>query len=242
MDTTTERENQPGLVSPDGKDKKTTYHDNSYHVRKVFKIVIEALLFYIFGCLVNSYLNNVLLACIGLIASFVALFGVILSSQATDKRFSLNALTTLMGLGSGPFIYLAYQSDPATIIISVLGTFGVFMVFTNLSRFIKDEDTAVIGGFLLASLWSLVVTGIVMLFFNTSDNVELVHLVIGILLFCGFIAYDTKMMYVRFKDPAVKYDYYMHALNLVLDIINIFTKLVRVLMILSDKNKKNPKK
>jgi FtsH-binding integral membrane protein len=53
-------------------------------------------------------------------------------------------------------------------------------------------------------------------------------LVVGIITFRGYVAYDTARMYKRFRDGQYKYCY--HAFGLLLDIINLFLDILRILV------------
>src|ERR671926_142649 len=76
---------------------------------------------------------------------------------------------------------------------------------------------------------------VIICIFKRSVTTEIVYLIIGLLLFCAYIAYDTKMMYMNFRDPNEKHDHYYHAINIFLNIINIFIKLIRLLIVFSNK-------
>lgn len=61
--------------------------------------------------------------------------------------------------------------------------------------------------------------------FFYSETVELVVAAIGALLFCGFIIYDTHSLMHRLSPE----EYVLAAINLYLDIINLFLHLLRLL-------------
>lgn len=231
----------------------TNIKNVSYHVNKVYDIVMRSILVYALACALNcglmtyvaeTELNMFLLKAlivVSIVVSFVTIFMIVFSKTERDKRFWTDMLSGSLGISSSPLIYVAYAMDPSIIVFSTLGTLIIFLTFTFGSKFIKDENTAVMGSFLFSVLNGLVILGLVFLFWGPSQNVEIIYLLTGLLLFCGYIAFDTKMMYMRFRDQNGNHDHYLHAINIFLDIINVFVKLVRLLMILADK-KDNKKK
>jgi FtsH-binding integral membrane protein len=208
------------------------------HVSKVYGIMLQSLLICTIACVLNCLLLSKFLTLVALITSFASIFGLFGSTTEEGKGFYTNLLAASLGFTSSWLVLAAYIIDPLILVYSVLGTLAIFLIFTLMSRYIKDEDTVAIGGFLLSSLFSLVIVGFLMLFFGTSEGAEIVYIVVGLIVFCAYIAYDTKMMYMKFSNPSENHDHYHHAVNIFLDIINIFIKLVDLLLILADKKKK----
>ncbi|KAF4010383.1 hypothetical protein G4228_001397 [Cervus hanglu yarkandensis] len=88
----------------------------------------------------------------------------------------------------------------------------------------SKRDFSKFGAGLFAGLWILCLSGILRLFFY-SETVELVLAAGGAILFCGFIIYDTHSLMHRLSPE----EYVLAAINLYLDIINLFLHLLRVL-------------
>lgn len=61
--------------------------------------------------------------------------------------------------------------------------------------------------------------------FFYSETIELVFAAAGALLFCGFIIYDTHLLMHKLSPE----EYILAAINLYLDIINLFLHLLRFL-------------
>jgi len=59
-----------------------------------------------------------------------------------------------------------------------------------------------------------------------------VQLYFGLLLFCGFVIFDTQLIIEKAENH--DYDYVLHSLELFLELLNIF---VRILIILTKKRK-----
>ncbi|EMP28487.1 Transmembrane BAX inhibitor motif-containing protein 4 [Chelonia mydas] len=67
--------------------------------------------------------------------------------------------------------------------------------------------------------------------FGAGETIELLFAAAGALLFCGFIIYDTHLLMHRLSPE----EYILAAINLYLDIINLFLHLLRLLEALNKK-------
>ncbi|ELK02469.1 protein lifeguard 4 [Pteropus alecto] len=88
----------------------------------------------------------------------------------------------------------------------------------------SKRDFSKFGAGLFAVLWILCLSGILKLFFY-NETVELVLAAVGALLFCGFIVYDMHSLMHQLSPE----EYVLAAINLYLDIINLFLHLLRFL-------------
>ena len=211
----------------------------TFHVSKVYSIIFYSLIMFALGITIGLYLMStalVLFAIIGVFGFLIAI--VVLSEQNRD--FYMSLLSVCFGYSAWPLIYSAQSQNGMIVPLASLITIIIFGTFTFLSKYIKDENMLIMNGFLCSVLISHIFIGIVFIFFPVSNMIHLIYLSFGILTFCGYISYDTKLMYDRFRLG--HYDHYYHALNLFLDIINIFLTVVEVLMIvMGNKNTKTKK-
>ncbi|NWZ21203.1 LFG4 protein, partial [Asarcornis scutulata] len=99
-------------------------------------------------------------------------------------------------------------------------------VFLGLTAYTlqSKRDFSKFGAGLFACLWILIFSGFLRLFFY-SETIELVFAAAGALLFCGFIIYDTHLLMHKLSPE----EYILAAINLYLDIINLFLHLLRLL-------------
>ncbi|CAI8021618.1 WD repeat-containing protein 61, partial [Geodia barretti] len=113
-----------------------------------------------------------------------------------------------------------------------LGSCAIFGSLSLASLYAERRSMLFLGGFLISGLNMLVM----MLFFNIflgSYMVFQLDVYGGLILFCGFVLFDTQLIVERFNNG--DNDYVRHSLNLFLDFINIFR---RLLVILASKEKK----
>ncbi|NXW29257.1 LFG4 protein, partial [Phaetusa simplex] len=99
-------------------------------------------------------------------------------------------------------------------------------VFLGLTAYTlqSKRDFSKFGAGLFACLWILIFSGFLRLFFY-SETIELVCAAAGALVFCGFIIYDTHLLMHKLSPE----EYILAAINLYLDIINLFLHLLRLL-------------
>ena len=97
-------------------------------------------------------------------------------------------------------------------------------------------DFTGMGGYLFAALWSLVLFGFVLMFIPGVNGARMsttykVYCWIGVLIFSLYIVYDTQLiMGGKHKKHSFGVDDYVFAaLNLYLDIINMFLYLLALL-------------
>lgn len=154
------------------------------------------------------------------------------------KLTSSTCLAYLLGYYAGLAINIANYTDPSIVVYASLITAAVFLGFSLIACVTKSEHILIFGGFMAACLMALCMTSTLMMIFPISiAGYEMLYLgccVSGVIIFSGCVAYDTVVMIERIKEGDV--DPFHHAMNLFLDIVNIFIELIKILIILKDKN------
>lgn len=92
----------------------------------------------------------------------------------------------------------------------------------------KDDFTGA-GPYLFAFLWGMIVFGIILIFFP-SPFAQKLYAGMGAILFCMYIVYDTQLI-MGGKNHRYKFgldDYVFAALNIYLDIIQLFLYLLKL--------------
>ncbi|XP_037369945.1 protein lifeguard 4 [Talpa occidentalis] len=128
---------------------------------------------------------------------------------------------TLLEALSVAFVVTLY--DVNVVLQAFILTTAVFLGLTIYTLQSK-RDFGKFGAGLFAVLWILCLSAILRLFFY-SETMELVMAAVGALLFCGFIIYDTHSLMHRLSPE----EYVLAAINLYLDIINLFLHMLRFL-------------
>ncbi|XP_059539504.1 protein lifeguard 4 [Myotis daubentonii] len=155
------------------------------------------------------------------IGSLGSIFALILNRHKHPLNLYLLFGFTLLEALSVACVVTFY--DVYIILQAFVLTTAVFLGLTMYTLQSK-KDFSKFGAGLFAVLWILCLSGILRLFFY-SETVELVVAAVGALLFCGFIIYDTHSLMHRLSPE----EYVLAAINLYLDIINLFLHLLRLL-------------
>ncbi|MFN2400719.1 MAG: Bax inhibitor-1 family protein [Gemmatimonadaceae bacterium] len=198
-------------------------------VRRTYAIVFVSVLVTIGG----AALGLTQPALMGVVArhpflTFLLVLAPLFLALRMRKVFPANlGLTFLFTLAEGVWIaplLLAYERSMPGVVgqaaVLTAGTFGVLTVYAFLSR----RDFSAWGSFLSVGVWVLLGTMLLNLFFK-NPAAHLWISAVGLLIFSGLVIYDTwKIRNVYGPD-----DYVEAAVNIYLDILNIFLFLLSLL-------------
>ncbi|CAI8042068.1 Probable Bax inhibitor 1 [Geodia barretti] len=174
-----------------------------------------------------------LLAVLGSIGLLFAIMFTPHTPENVTKRLGfLCAFGACTGVSLGPLLGAVADIQPSIIPTAFLGSCAIFGSLSLAALYAERRSMLFLGGFLISGLNMLVM----MLFFNIflgSHMVFQLDVYGGLILFCGFVLFDTQLIVERFNNG--DNDYVRHSLDLFLDFINIFR---RLLVILASKEKK----
>lgn len=165
------------------------------------------------------------------ITAFVTMFAVLIimaccgeMRRKTPHNFIFLAMfTAAQGLMLG-IIATQYESNQ---VLVAVGITCIICIGLTLFSFQTKWDFTVMGGFLFVGLLVVFVFGIIVAFFPGSAA-NLVYSVCGALLFSLYLIYDTQLMIGGGHKYSISPEEYIFAaLNLYLDIINIFLFILR---------------
>lgn len=115
-------------------------------------------------------------------------------------------------------------------VMMAVGITAAVCLALTLFAFQTKWDFTVMGGFLLCATVVLLVFGLVAIFIPSNKIVTLVYASIGALVFSLYLVYDTQlMMGGKHKYSISPEEYIFAALNLYLDIINIFLYILTII-------------
>merc|ERR1719499_2411210 len=142
----------------------------------------------------------------------------------------------LTGLGLGPLLQLAIMMNPSIVPSALMITSGIFACFTGASLMAPDGKYLYLGGTLMSGLSTLLWLGFLNIFFRSTLLFQ-AHLWIGLAVFCGFIMFDTQMIIRKARNGDK--DFVAHSLDLFIDFVQVFRK---VLILLMQKDERDNKK
>eukprot|EP00111_Clytia_hemisphaerica_P018580 TCONS_00054944-protein len=140
------------------------------------------------------------------------------------------------GLSMGPLLDAVISINPSIVTTAFFATCVIFICFTLSALWAEERTYLYLGGTLLSGMSTLFFLGLINIFFGFQLLYQ-VHLYGGLLLFCGFILYDTQLIIAKHKNG--DNDFLWHSVDLFLDFINIFR---RIMIILANKENKKSKK
>jgi FtsH-binding integral membrane protein len=158
-----------------------------------------------------------------------AMLGGVMGAQAVRHVPGVNLLalfgfTTLTGAIISPFLFWVSRNNPASIWQAGALTVGIFGGLT-LYVFATRRDFDFMRGMLMTGLMVLVVAALLNFFALGSSALGFGVAAVSLLLFSGFVLYDTSKIIRRYPTN----EYVAGALDLYLDAFNIFLALLRIL-------------
>jgi len=148
------------------------------------------------------------------------------------KRISLRkklflAFSFFEGLGLGPLVEVAHLVHPGAVPIALVTTTLIFLSFTASALYSPRRSYLFLGAILGSVLSVLCILSLANIFYR-SEAVASIGLYGGLLVFTGYLLYDTQIIVEKAEHGSS--DTTGHALELFLDIINIFVRIVVILM------------
>ena len=183
---------------------------------------------------VGAYLGSgplLLLVAPNMMLFFILQIALIFFASFAARKPGLNmvalfSFTTVSGLTLGPLLYQVGPSIAAEAFALTAITFAGLSLYVVYSR----KDFSFMSGFLMTGLIVLVVGGLLNMFFIQSGMMHFVMSGASVLLFSGFILYDTSNI-LRYYGTD---EHVSATLALYLDILNLFIALLSILGIMSD--------
>ena len=183
---------------------------------------------------VGAYLGSgplLLLVAPNMMLFFILQFALIIFASFASRRPGLNmvalfSFTTVSGLTLGPLLYQVGPSIAAEAFALTAITFAGLSLYVVYSK----KDFSFMSGFLMTVLIVVIVGGLLNMFFIQSGMMHFVMSGASVLLFSGFILYDTSNI-LRYYGTD---EYVSATLALYLDILNLFIALLSILGIMSD--------
>ncbi|XP_051528343.1 probable Bax inhibitor 1 [Myxocyprinus asiaticus] len=161
------------------------------------------------------------------------------SPQTEKKRLAiLVAFAFFTGLGLGPLMDYIITINPSIIVMAFLGTSVIFTCFTLSALYAQRRSYLFLGGTLMSGLSVLLLVSFFNMFFSSVVLFK-AHIYLGLVVMCGFVLFDTQLI-IEKAEMGDK-DYIWHSVNLFMDFVTIFRKLV-IILAMNEKDKKKEKK
>jgi len=210
------------------------------HLKSVYACLTMSIMSAAAGAYVHLFTN--LLRGGGILYALLSM-GLVMGLMATPDNGKnrstrmglLLAFSFFSGLGTGPLLDMAIRINPSIIPNAFMLSGMIFACFSGAALFAPDGQYLYLGGTLMSGLSALFWMGLMNLFFQ-SQLIFQVYLWGGLLLFCGFIMWDTQVIIEKRKRG--DRDFIKHSLDLFIDFMQVFRRVVILLMQKEEGNKK----
>uniref|UniRef100_A0A8C3A489 Transmembrane BAX inhibitor motif containing 6 n=2 Tax=Cyclopterus lumpus TaxID=8103 RepID=A0A8C3A489_CYCLU len=217
-------------------------HSTQVHLKNVY----SSLALCMFVAAAGSYVHVVTRLFQGGVLSVLGSLGMMFwlamtphNSETEKKRLAILAgFAFLTGVGLGPTLDFVIAVNPSIIVTAFMGTAAIFVCFTLSALYAKRRSYLFLGGTLMSGLSLLFLMSVMNMFFG-SVMLFKAHMYLGLLIMCGFVLFDTQLIIEKAENGDK--DYIWHCVDLFLDFITIFRKLM-VILAMNDKEKKKEKK
>ena len=198
-------------------------------VRRTYSLVFVSVLVTIAGAMFALSQPRLLSAVaahpfIAMIATFAPLFFALRARDAFPANIGLVLLFTFAeGVLLSPLLYVYGQQQPGLITQAALLTIGAFGILTAYA-FVSRRDFSAWGSFFMVGLFVLIGVSLLNLFFK-NPAMDLWLAGVTVLVFSGLLVFDTW----RLRNTYGPDEYVAAAVNIYLDLLNLFLGLLRVL-------------
>ncbi|KAJ8485335.1 hypothetical protein OPV22_017820 [Ensete ventricosum] len=145
------------------------------------------------------------------------------------KRFGfLMAASVLEGASVGPLIELAIDFDPRVLVTALVGTAIAFGCFSGAAIVARRAEFLYLGGLLSSGVSTLLWLQLAGSIFGHSVVMLKVELYFGLLIFLGYIVFDTQEIIER--SHLGELDYVKHALDLFIDFVAVFVRILTIML------------
>lgn len=161
--------------------------------------------------------------------AMIATFAPLLLAMRARTAFPANiGLVFLFAFAEGimlsPLLYVYGQQRPGLITQAAMLTIGAFGVLTAYA-FTSRRDFSAWGSFFMVGVWVLIGGMLLNIFFFHNPAADLALASITVLVFSGLLVFDTW----RIRNVFGPDDYVMAAVQIYLDLLNLFLGILRVL-------------
>jgi len=210
------------------------------HLKNVYACLTMSTVAAAVGAYIHMY-TDILSAGLLTVIAAVGLLFALMSTPDNGKNRQMRVgfllgFAFFSGLGMGPLLDMAVAINPQIIVTAFIGTSVVFASFSIAAMTAQRGQWLYLGGTLMTLLSTLLLLSMANIFLG-SRLIFQVYLYLGLFLMCGFVLYDTQLIIEKRRSGDK--DFVIHSVDLFIDFIGIFRRLV---IILSEKESRNQRK
>lgn len=200
------------------------------HLKKVYSSLALCMLAAAAGSYVHVVARLFQGGLLSLLASLVTMLWLATTphnGKTERKRLAvLSAFAFFVGVGLGPALDYVVAIDPAIVVTSFLGSAAMFACFTLSALYAERRSYLYLGGTLLSGICLLALMSLSNAFLGSMVLFR-AQTVLGLLVGCGLVLFDTQLIIE--KAECGDRDYVWHCVELFLDFVTIFRRLMVLL-------------
>ncbi|KYN96189.1 putative bax inhibitor 1 [Plasmodium gaboni] len=212
------------------------------HLMKIYGLLAMGTIVSALSCYVDIYYFKVpkfIASIISLVCSFLLASSCNSHYQLVDtskKRLVYFAgISSSIGILISDYINYVNYLNPSILPLAFFGSLSIFCCFSLAAIFSKNRISIFLGA-VLCAVCSYVALISFMNFFIRSKFIDTTLLYTGFFMYMGFVLFDTQITLFDFRRG--NKDYIMHSICLYLDLVGLFTHLLRILGQKEEKKKK----
>jgi len=213
--------------------------DVQNHLKNVYTTLAIGLLAAALGSYIHmaNIFQAGLLTLLGSIGFLLAIMFTEFKRETIPKRIGFFiGFAACTGMGLGPLMEVVIQIDPSILPTAFISTAVIFICFSLSALMTNSRRFLYLGGMLMSGLSMMIFASFINMFVR-SVFIMTAELYIGLIIFCGFILFDTQMIVEKCRHGDK--DFIWHSLDLFIDFIEIFRHLM---VIMANNNSNNKKK
>lgn len=129
-----------------------------------------------------------------------------------------------LSLGDLMIVFGMVHDGPRLLLTALMSSFAIFACFSGSALLARRRSFLYLGGFLSSALSVLLILSI----FGGSGVMFDINLYGGLLVFCGFVIFDTQLIVE--KAALGSRDFAMHAAELFMDLFSVFIRICIILL------------
>ncbi|CRH01327.1 bax inhibitor 1, putative [Plasmodium relictum] len=218
-------------------------NEEKNHLIKVYGLLALGTMITAFSCYFDIYFIRIprfLASMISLICSFALAWSCNshhdLVSTSKKRLLYFGGISSSIGILISDYISYVNYLNPSILPLAFFGSLSIFCCFSLAAIFSKNRISLFLGA-VLCAVCSYVTLISFMNFFIRSKFIDTTLLYIGFFMYMGFVLFDTQITLFDFRRG--NKDYIMHSICLYLDLVGLFTHLLRILSQKEEEKKKN---
>jgi Bax inhibitor 1 len=145
----------------------------------------------------------------------------------------------LQGMSLGELVAVLLEVDPHMLLVATIGTTVIFMCFSGAAMLAKRRSYLYLGATLSSAMSIMTLASVANIFFKSSLLMDF-HLYAGLVMFCGYVIYDTQLIIERAVNGSR--DVAWHAAELFVDFAAVFVRICVIMLKNAEKNAQKQKK